>query len=379
MLRIGITGQSGFIGTHLLNTLSLCPDKYSIVPFTREYFSIKAKLNSFVSRCDIIVHLAALTRHNPPELIYQQNIALVDGLIQATEQTNSSPCIIFASSIQEESASIYGKSKRVGRELFEKWAIKNNASFTSLIIPNVFGPFGDVHFNSVIATFCHQLTHIETPKIDIDGEMKLIYVAELIKEIIELVNQVSSQKPSVKMITVPHTSQIKVSELLKILTEFKTGYFEKGEIPAIDQLFQRNLFNTFLTYIDHTSFFPFLLKSHPDQRGNFTEIAKFNSGGQVCFSTTVPGKTRGNHFHTRKAERFIIIKGKAIVQLRRIGTSNVLNFEFSSDQLAFIDIPIWFTHNITNIGDEDLYTIFRVNEFFDSSDPDIYFQDVICS
>lgn len=380
MLKIGITGQPGFVGTHLFNTLGLSPDKFIRVPFEDAFFSDAAKLKAFVSSCDVIVHLAAMNRHNDPDVIYKTNIGLVEQLIGAMEQSDSKPHVLFSSSTQEERDNLYGKSKREGRELLANWALKNNARFTGLIIPNVFGPFGNPYYNSVIATFCHQLTHNETPKIEVDGEIKLIYVAELVNEIINQItlkqSEIHNPKSAISSIQLPHTSTIKVSALLEKLKDYKTNYFEQGIIPDLNNSFNRNLFNTFLCYIDHASFFPFHLKLNTDQRGSFVETVKLNSGGQVSFSTTKPGITRGNHFHTRKAERFAVIKGKALIELRRIGTKEVLSFELDGNQPSFVDMPAWHTHNIKNIGDEDLYTIFWINEFFDAADADTYFEVV---
>ena len=161
-----------------------------------------------------------------------------------------------------------------------------------------------------------------------------------------------------------------------VLLNYHQNYFEKGTIPSLNNTFDRNLFNTFLCYIDHTSFFPFKLKLNTDERGSFVETVKLNSGGQVSFSTTVPGITRGNHFHTRKAERFAVIKGKARIELRRIGTDQVLSFELDGKEPAFVDMPVWFTHNITNTGKDELFTIFWINEHFDANDPDTYFEKV---
>ncbi len=396
MIKIGITGQAGFVGTHLYNTLGLSPEKFTRVPFEDAYFQDKTKLKKFVSSCDAIVHLAAMNRHNDPEVIYNTNIGLVKQLIAACEATNCTPHILFSSSTQEERDNLYGKSKKEGRELLEKWALNNNAQFTGLIIPNVFGPFGHPYYNSVVATFCHQLTHNETPKIEVDGEIKLIYVGELVNHIINEIklhsvaqsNTQSNTVPntvkhcetnSVKLCEtkkIPHTSTIKVTELLFKLDTYKTNYFEKGAIPSLDNTFDRNLWNTFLCYLDHKSFFPFHLKLNTDNRGSFVETVKLNSGGQVSFSTTVPGITRGNHFHTRKAERFAVIKGKAKIELRRIGTNEILSFELDGKSPSFVDMPIWYTHNITNIGDEELYTIFWINEHYDPEDGDTYFEKV---
>jgi UDP-2-acetamido-2,6-beta-L-arabino-hexul-4-ose reductase len=209
--------------------------------------------------------------------------------------------------------------------------------------------------------------------------MKLIYVGELVKQIIEIIGDVEMEHKDmvvIQQIQLRHTAELKVSALLKTLESFKILYFDQGEVPALDTPFKRNLFNTFVCYIDHASFFPFSLKLNTDNRGSFVETIKLNSGGQVSFSTTVPKITRGNHFHTRKAERFAVIKGKARIELRRIGTDKVISFELSGSQPSFVDMPIWYTHNITNIGEDDLYTIFWINEHFNSGDPDTYFEKV---
>jgi UDP-2-acetamido-2,6-beta-L-arabino-hexul-4-ose reductase len=378
-IKIGITGQAGFVGTHLFNTLGLYSEKFERIPFKDDYFSNSNKLEAFVKECDTIVHLAALNRHNDQQVIYDTNLGLVKQLIAACENTNSTPHVLFSSSTQEVRDNLYGKSKKEGRELFEKWADKNSAQFTGIIIPNVYGPFGHPHYNSVVATFCHQLTHNETPKIEIDGEIKLIYVSELVETIIKKISENQSNPRHLRSIDrfpVPHTAQIKVSALLQKLQEFKTNYFDNGIIPSLDNPFERNLFNTFLCYIDHASFFPFKLKLNTDERGSFVEIVKLNSGGQVSFSTTVPGVTRGNHYHTRKAERFAVIKSKARIDIRRIGTEKVLSFELDGSQPSFVDMPIWYTHNITNIGNDDLFTIFWINEHYNPEDGDTYFEKV---
>ena len=390
IIRVGITGQAGFVGTHLYNTLGLTPDKFQRIPFEDSYFQEEEKLKEFVTQCDAIVHLAALNRHNDPDVIYKTNIELVRQLIVACEETNSKPHILFSSSTQEERDNPYSKSKREGRELFEAWSQRNRAPFTGMVIPNVFGPFGNPYYNSVVATFCHQLTHDEIPRIEVDGELKLIYVGELvdiiIKRIIDLGHRVTQSdtqsytEPNTmkhcETLFIESTSAITVSKLLELISSYQENYFAKGIIPNLDNAFERNLFNTFLCYIDHASFFPYKLDLKSDERGSFVETIKLNSGGQVSFSTTKPGITRGNHFHTRKAERFAVIKGKAIIEIRRIGNDKVLKFEMDGSRPLFVDMPIWHTHNITNIGNEDLYTIFWINEHFDANDPDTYFEKV---
>jgi len=379
MLKVGITGQPGFIGTHLYNTLGLFPDKYIRIPFEDSFFLEEKKLNEFVSACDVIVHLAAMNRHNDPEIIYKTNIGLVKQLINVMEKSKSNPHVLFSSSTQEDRDNLYGKSKREGRKLLSEWAERNNARFSALVIPNVFGPFGNPFYNSVVATFCHQLTHNETPHIDINGNLKLIYVGELVNEFIKNIDLKSNQKKdgnSISNILIPHTKEVKVSEILDHLIKYKKLYLEKGIFPELQNSFEVNLFNTFRTYIDIKNHYPVKLVQNIDNRGSFVETIKLNIGGQVSFSTTVPCVTRGNHFHTRKIERFAVIKGKALIQLRRIGTNEIFNFELNGNEPSYVDMPIWYTHNIKNTGEEELYTIFWINEFFDANDPDTFFEVV---
>jgi UDP-2-acetamido-2,6-beta-L-arabino-hexul-4-ose reductase len=160
------------------------------------------------------------------------------------------------------------------------------------------------------------------------------------------------------------------------LNTYKLKYFENGQIPSFNSQFEKNLFNTFRTYFDFNAYFPVKYKNNIDQRGNFVEIIKLETGGQVSFSTTKSGVTRGNHFHTRKIERFSVIKGKALIQLRKIGSTKVYDYYLSGDNPSYVDMPIWYTHNIKNIGDEELYTMFWINEFYDEKDPDTYFEIV---
>jgi UDP-2-acetamido-2,6-beta-L-arabino-hexul-4-ose reductase len=312
-------------------------------------------------------------------VLYQTNIKLVKQLIKSCETTNSKPHILFSSSTQELHDNRYGRSKKEGRKLFEQWADKNNGQFTGLIIPNVYGPFGHPYYNSVVATFCHQLTHDEQPLIETDGNLKLIYVGELVNHIIEIIEQVYKEHQNdvvINEILIQSTAEIKVSALLKLIEDYKQNYFGKGEIPDLNSPFRKNLWNTFLCYIDHASFFPFSLKLNNDDRGSFVETVKLNSGGQVSFSTSFPGITRGNHFHTRKAERFAVIKGKARIELRCIGTDKVLSFNLDGKEPSFVDMPVWYTHNISNIGNDELYTIFWINEHYDANDPDTFFEKV---
>lgn len=372
MKRIGITGQYGFTGSYLYNTISLLKEEFTLIPFEKSFFEQQEQLQNWVRQCDVIIHLAAMNRHPDPQVIYDTNVSLVKQLIRTLENLDTKPQIIFSSSTQEERDNLYGRSKKEGRKLFTQWAEKHQAKFSGLIVPNVFGPFGKPFYNSVVATFCHQLCNDQTPVIDNDRLVKLIYVGDLVKIIIEQIRN-NTHDPEQ---WVRPTGEYFVSQILAQLEGFKDQYFNSGVFPALKDKFSMDLFNTFRSYIPLKSYFPRYLKQNTDNRGTFVELVKLEQGGQVSFSTTHEGITRGNHFHTRKIERFAVIKGKALIQLRKYNDDEVLNFELDGDEPSYVDMPVWYTHNIKNTGKEDLYTIFWINEFFDPQDPDTYFETV---
>lgn len=377
-MRIGITGQAGFIGTHLFNTLSLHQETFQPVPFQDEYFDSQASMDAFVSQCDVIVHLAAMNRHADAEVLYQTNIDLVKKLIGAMERCQVLPRVIMSSSLQEERDNPYGRSKRIGRELLQDWAGRNGAEFLGLIIPNVFGPFGVPFYNSVISTFSHQLVSGDQPKIEIDAELKLIYIDELVRRILDFCRHghaLGSEAGKEGGIRVEHQYQLNVTGILEKLNHFTRLYLQQGVFPDLSDSFDLNLFNTFRSYLPIT-FFPRSYAKHSDARGDFIEITKAMTTGQSSISTTVPGITRGNHFHTRKVERFSVVKGKALIKLRKFNSTQVYELVVDGSEPGYVDIPVWYTHNLSNIGSDELLTMFWINEFYDPADPDTYFEEV---
>ena len=368
MKKIGITGVNGFFGQHLFNTLSQNVNNI-LIPFQRNFFDNESKMDDFVKNCDVIVHLAGLNRSNDEDVIYKVNISLTKALISSLERTESKPHIIFTSSTQESLKNVYGESKKISRLILNDWSLSNNSIFTGLIVPNVFGPFGAPFYNSFISTFSHQLTNNEIPVIKIDNEVNLIYIDELISEIVDIINHPINND----FYQIKHTNNKRVSEILDLLKEFKIQYLENGQIPKLDlNTFELNLFNTFTSFIPK-DYFPRKFINHTDDRGAFVEIMRAGSSGQTSYSTTVPGITRGNHYHTRKIERFAVISGKALIQIRKINSDQVFEYILDGAEPAYVDMPIWYTHNITNIGDTDLITLFWINEPYNPEDADTYF------
>ncbi|SED67758.1 UDP-2-acetamido-2,6-beta-L-arabino-hexul-4-ose reductase [Tenacibaculum sp. MAR_2010_89] len=373
-LTVGITGQGGFMGSHVYNFLGTKTEDIELVNFERNYFENEVDLQKFVKSCDVIVHTAAMNRHEDQQVIYDTNVGLVQKLVNACTVTNSKPKIIFSSSTQEEKDNLYGKSKRDGRQYLENWAIKSDASVASLIIPNVFGPFGKPFYNSFIATFSYQIVQGEEPTVINDSKVNLIYINELSQAFYNEI--VKRGAENIQSYVVPHTSSRKVSEILALLKDFKIQYVDNGQVPKVDlNSFELDLFNTFTSFIPK-EYFPRKYIKHTDNRGAFVEIMRADSAGQSSYSTTVPGITRGNHYHTRKVERFAVISGRASIKLRKIDSDEVFEYILEGAEPAYVDMPIWYTHNIKNIGDTELITLFWINEPYNSDDADTYFAKV---
>jgi UDP-2-acetamido-2,6-beta-L-arabino-hexul-4-ose reductase len=369
--RVGITGISGFVGSHLKDRL-LREQDLEVLACEDSYFGEPEKLKSFAKDCDVLVHLAAMNRGDPEQL-HKLNVSLVKKLVDALQQTHSTQHVIFSSSIQCKLDNPYGLSKREGARVLTQWAQRNNAPLSVLIIPNIYGDRGKPFYNSVVATFCHQLTHGLQPEVHVDLELGLIYIQEVVEEILK---QVRNRPETAETVEIPPTKSIKVSEILVTLNRFKETYYDKRIVPHLESGFEQNLYNTFLSYMDDTDYeqSPVL---HADDRGSLFEVVKQEKGGQVFFSTTKPGITRGNHYHTRKMEKFCVVKGEAVIRLRRIGTDNVIEFNVSESKPASIEMPIFYTHSIENVGSEDLLTLFWTNELFDKDDPDTFYENVL--
>jgi UDP-2-acetamido-2,6-beta-L-arabino-hexul-4-ose reductase len=366
----GITGRNGFIGTHVYNVLSLQPDKYELIEIKQTHWDIVDHFYELINSCDAVIHLAGVNRHTNSDFIYDENIRLAELLVNVLYKVKHPIQLIFSSSLQENTDTPYGKAKKKSRALFEKWSKDTGNIFWGCVIPNVFGPFGKPFYNSFVATFCYQLTHQGTPEIQTDAIVPLLYVDDLVAEfekILQLPVGNAYQEITASKV-------LKVSDVLLQLQYFTEEYLHKGIIPELQDKFAIQLFNTYRSYIPHEKLFPKMYVEHSDNRGAFVELIRLGIGGQVSFSTTLPGITRGNHFHTRKIERFSVIKGKAKMELKRYGCSEVHTFYLDGANPCYIDIPIWYYHNITNIGEDVLYTIFWISEQYNPDDADTYFE-----
>ena len=278
---------------------------------------------------------------------------------------------MFASSSQEKGGSIYGKAKKESRVLLEDTINSLGGKFTGLIIPNVFGPFCKPNYNSFVATFCSKILNNETPEVIQDANVPLLYVGNLVEQILGVI-----RNPKGSLFEIRPDLEVKVREVLGLLNTFKDSYIGGNKIPSLQTPFELQLFNTFRSYLDIDQINPVSIVQHADERGFFSELIRTEIGGQFSYSTTLPGITRGNHFHTRKIERFIVIGGEAKISLRKIGSTEVYEYLLDGKNPSYVDMPIWYTHNITNIGSSPLITAFWINEPYNSEDADTYFENV---
>ncbi len=370
-MKLVITGQNGFIGSHLYNTIKFQNTDIEILDFKNNYFENESKIDQIIAKADIIVHLAGVNRSDDQDFLYNQNIILTDKLIESITRVSFKGKLIFASSIQEELGNAYGRAKKQSRESFHQESKKLGFAFIGLIIPNVFGSFCKPHYNSFISTFCSNSILGQENKIIEDQKVQLIYIDNLIKEIMNSINYESTAKKIIDEDIIASVSEVK-----KIIENYNHIYYKMGEIPSFNSEFKINLFNTFNSFINIENYFPRKYNVVDDSRGSFAEIIRANNLGQYSYSKTLSGETRGNHFHTRKIERFAVISGNALIELRKIGTSKKYSFEIDGDSPSYIDMPIWHTHNIKNVGKTPLITLFWINEFYNQHDSDTFFEKV---
>jgi UDP-2-acetamido-2,6-beta-L-arabino-hexul-4-ose reductase len=357
---VGITGGDGLLGWHSTAFLKTLPE-VRVLLATRATFANNQLLNEFVDQCDVIFHFAGINRGEEEEVALT-NITITATLIASLEDMHKTPHVLFSSSTHIRRNTPYGQSKRKCSELLDAWAKRSGGKLTKVVLPNVFGERGKPFYNSVVSTFCHQITHHETPLVHQDAQLEQIHTQVVARAFWEMV-----QTQKTGEIWLPGTV-ITVRGLLERIQAFHDLY-SNHIIPDVRNTFDRDLFNTYRSYFNPTEY-PRVLTLHSDARGTLFESVKTYNGGQTFLSTTKPGITRGNHYHTRKIERFLVVTGEAEIRLRRVGDTEIQVFRVSGNTPSYVDIPTLHTHNITNVGATELVTLFWTNEFFDANASD---------
>jgi len=348
------------IGWHLRCYLKQFPQHQTLLA-DRSTFTDAASLRRFAANSDVIVHLAGQNR-GPESEINETNPRLAGDLVTACDAAAVNPHIIYSSSVHIENDSVYGRAKKKAGLLLQSWAERSGATFTNLILPHIFGEGTRPFYNSAVATFAYQLAVGEEPKIIRDGCLELLHAQDVCAEILRASRQ--DIGGDIRMAG----RKLTVSEVLSRLQGL-AGSYSDHIIPDLRDALDLGLFNLHRSYLfpDH---YPRRLKIHADERGSLVEAIRNHNGGQAFFSTTRPGITRGNHYHYRKVERFLVVSGQARICIRRLFDGTVHTFDVSGEEPAYIDMPPLHTHNITNTGDTELLTLFWSHEIFRPEHPD---------
>lgn len=366
-MRIGITGADGLLGFHLRALLHSRGD-FEVSLANRQTFADPDALCRFVRGLDGLAHFAGMNRGDEAE-VEATNVALAEALTAALERAGATPAIVFANSTHIDRDTAYGRGKRAAAARLSCWAETNAARFCDLVLPNVFGEFGRPFYNSVVSTFCHQIAKGDKPEIHVDGEVELVHAQLVAQRVLEAMQ--GRESGQVRMIGKP----IRVSALLERLNGLHQQYAAQV-MPDLADSLDLGLFNTLRSYM-YPRHYPVALDLRCDDRGSLFEAVKTRNGGQTFLSSTHPGVTRGNHYHLRKVERFLVVAGEAEIRLRRLFGEPVETFRVSGIRPCYIDMPTFHTHSITNVGNGELMTLFWANEIFDPGDSDTYAEAVL--
>ena len=367
-MNILITGSKGFIGKNLKIRLEKI-NKFNIIEFNRE--NTEDDLYKAVNKAETIIHLAGENRPESIEAFDKVNHILTKKICKLCREKDSKTHIIFSSSTQAEKDNPYGKSKLAAEgELLELNKSTSN-SVSIFRFPGVFGKWCRPSYNSVIATFCHNIANNLSIKInDKSHVLNLLYIDDLIDQIIQAIDFPDDEV----FININSVHQKTLGEVAEIITSFKENR-TKLLVANMEDSFIKALYATYVTYLPKEDF-SYELISHKDERGNFVEFLKSNLLGQVSFLTSNPGVTRGEHFHNTKLEKFLVLKGKARFRFRSLNDNERFEIFTDHEKLQVVEtIPGW-VHDITNIGQDEMIVLLWANEIFDEKRPDTFSHEV---
>ncbi len=369
-MKLLITGVKGFIGRNLIAELK--NRGYQDI-FEYDVDSAPALLDIYTKACDFVFHLAGVNRPQDPEEFMQGNFGFTSILLDSLKKHNNKAPVLITSSIQAEQDTPYGKSKKAGEELMLSYARETGTTVYVYRLTNVFGKWCRPNYNSVVATFCHNIAHDLPIQInDAETVLRLVYIDDVVNEFINALEGKTDSEEGFYMVVPIHT--IKLGALAGLIKSFRAGRDDRS-IPDLSDDFTKKLYSTYLSYLP-TESFSYPLKMNADQRGSFTEFIRTPDRGQVSVNVSKPGITKGNHWHNTKCEKFLVVSGTGVIRLRRMDGGNILEYTVSGDRLEVVDIPAGYTHSITNTGDIDMVTIMWANEPFDKDKPDTYFLEV---
>ena len=399
-MKILVTGAKGFVGQNLCAQLKNIRDGkakcYGDVAveevFEYDIDSTAEQLDAYCREADFVFNLAGVNRPQNTEEFMEGNFGFASTLLETLEKHGNNCPVMLSSSIQATLAgrfgdSEYGRSKRAGEELFFNYSARTGARVLVYRFPNLFGKWCRPNYNSAVATFCNNIANdLPITVNDRSTELELLYIDDLVDEMISAlrgeehhcefdgVDTILCEEG--KYCAVPTTHKVTLGEIVDLLETFKAQP-QTLVVPEIPNgSFAKKLYSTYLSYLPKEKV-SFELKMNCDARGSFTELLRSKRCGQVSVNISKPGITKGEHWHNTKWEFFIVVSGRGLIQQRRVGSDEVLNFEVSGEKIEAVHMLPGYTHNIINLSDtEDLVTVMWANEAFDPNKPDTYFEKV---
>jgi UDP-2-acetamido-2,6-beta-L-arabino-hexul-4-ose reductase len=370
-MKILVTGAKGFVGKNLIAELKN-RGFYDIFEFTRE--SDPSVLENYSKKCDFVFHLAGVNRPKDEGEFMEGNYELTSYLLELLKQNNNKAPVLITSSIQAENDNPYGRSKKAGEELLFKHNFETDARVYVYRLPNLFGKWSRPNYNTVVATYCHNIARDLDVKINNrDAELNLCYIDDVLEEFMKALEG----NPTIQdddFCVVPITHNIKLGELAKVIKSFKESRSNLS-IPNMEDELTKKLYSTYLSFLPQDQF-SYDLKMNCDHRGSFTEFIRTPERGQISVNVSKPGITKGNHWHHTKNEKFLVVSGEGLIRFRKIDSEEIVEYRVTGEKLQVVDIPTGYTHSIVNVGESDLVTVMWANECFDPEKPDTYFVEV---
>ncbi|WP_107766564.1 polysaccharide biosynthesis C-terminal domain-containing protein [Nocardioides terrigena] len=368
MKQVAITGGFGFLGWHTACRLRAL-HQVEPVRLGRADLADPARLAAVLAGADTVIHTAGVNRADTDAEVEAGNAHAAETLAAALRAAGRPVDVVYANSVQAELDNPYGRGKAAAAQILAAVCAETGAHFADLLLPNLFGEHGRPGYNSFVATFAHEVAAGRTPSVTGDREIELLHAQEAAAALIGAAGQ--------DLRTTIRGEAIGIRTVLETFEEFHEVYGKRGEIPDVSQRMRLNLFNTYRAAAFGNA--PELAPQvHADNRGDLFETVRSHGGtGMSYASTTRPGQKRGEHYHLRKIERFVVVKGEAEIQLRRLLHDEVVTLRVSGRRPVFVDMPTLWVHNIRNVGDDDLLTVFWADQLLDPADPDQFPETII--
>lgn len=372
-MKLLITGAKGFVGRNLIAELRN-QGFTDLLEFDVDT-DIKL-LDKFARECNFVFHLAGVNRPDNQEDFMNGNFGFTSELLERLQKHKNKAPILISSSIQATLDNPYGQSKKAGEDLMFDYGLKNGVPVYVYRLPNVFGKWCRPNYNSAVATFCNNIANDLPIQInDPSVQMKLVYVDDVVDSFIDKLKngkKAISQAGNFEQVSPIH--EIKLGEIVDLIHSFKDSR-NTLQVPDLSDAFTKKLYSTYLSYLPKDKF-SYELKMNVDNRGSFTEFLKSPERGQVSINISKPGITKGQHWHHTKNEKFLVVSGKGVIRFRKIDSEEIIEYFVSGEKLEVVDIPVGYTHNIENLGKDEMVTVMWVNEIFNKDRPDTYFLEV---